>query len=219
MSPMLTAMMAEISSAKPTRWTTRSFSGARRRPPRANSNNTNVMRPPSSAGMGSRLMMARLIDSRPVHMMSGRMPALATTTIFVVALIPLLPVYARDVLDVGSSGFGILGSALGVGFLIGSIVISMAGDIPKKAVVLLIAGAFWDGPMIAFAFSRIFVLSVALVFVMGIGAAIWVNLTGDAASDVLKRRDARTGHGPAIDSEPDGSPRHDPRRGAGLSGQ
>ena len=53
----------------------------------------------------------------------------------------------------------------------------MAGDIPTKALVLLIAGAFWDGPMVVFAFSRIFVLSVALVFVMGAGAAIWVNLT------------------------------------------
>ena len=105
------------------------------------------------------------------------MLAIASTTIFVVALIPLLPVYARDVLDVGSSGFGIMASALGVGFLVGSILISMAGDIPRKAVVLLIAGAFWDGPMVAFAFSRIFVLSVALVFVMGIGGAVWVNLT------------------------------------------
>ena len=54
-----------MSMPKPTRCTKRSFSGAILRPPRSNSSKTKVMRPPSRAGSGRMLTIARLMDRSP----------------------------------------------------------------------------------------------------------------------------------------------------------
>jgi MFS family permease len=101
---------------------------------------------------------------------------LTLTIIVAMAIIPMMPIYARDVLDAGAGGFGILGAAMGAGFLTGSLITSISGGFRRKGLALIISGAIWDLPMAGFAFSKIFPLSVALVFVMGIGGVIWVNL-------------------------------------------
>ena len=99
-----------------------------------------------------------------------------STTVFAVAVIPLMPVYARDVLDVGASGFGILAASMGAGFVVGSLLTSLVGNIPRKGLALIVVAPMWDVPMAVFAFSTVFPLSAALLFIMGVGGAIWINL-------------------------------------------
>jgi MFS transporter, DHA1 family, staphyloferrin A biosynthesis exporter len=51
----------------------------------------------------------------------------------------LLPVFAKEVLDVGSGGLGILYSAQGVGAVIGTLVIATMGDFARKGLLLSVA--------------------------------------------------------------------------------
>ena len=88
---------------------------------------------------------------------------------------PLLPIYARDVLNVGPQGFGLLMGAAGVGSLAGSIFLTIRGNVTRKGLVLVAAAVTWAVGMMVFAFSREFYLSMACVFFMGVAAAYWVN--------------------------------------------
>jgi len=92
-----------------------------------------------------------------------------------VAVFPLVPVYARDVLDVGAAGFGLLGGAMGAGALAGALAISLFGNFPRKGLVLVLSGVVWDSCMISFGFSRVFPLSMALLFTMGLAGSYWLN--------------------------------------------
>ena len=90
-------------------------------------------------------------------------------------IIPLIPVYARDVLDVGAAGFGALMALQAIGFLVGSVAASLMGDVPRKGLIILGTAVTWDALMVAFGFSRSFPLSLGLLFVMGIAAAVHEN--------------------------------------------
>ncbi|MBM3956944.1 MAG: MFS transporter [Gemmatimonadetes bacterium] len=100
---------------------------------------------------------------------------IAVTSVFGVAVFPLIPTYARDILDVGASGYGLLAGALGAGALAGAVAISAFGNHPRKGLVIVLSGVVWDAGMIGFGFSRVFPLSLALLFVMGAAGAYWMN--------------------------------------------
>jgi MFS family permease len=80
----------------------------------------------------------------------------------------LLPVFARDVLNVGPAGQGLLLTGQGLGALCSAFLIASAGDsVPKGK--LMIAGVTLYGLLeVAFSSSRWFVLSVALMALLGI---------------------------------------------------
>ena len=100
-----------------------------------------------------------------------------STIIFSTAVWPLIPVYARDVLEVGPTGLGLLSASIGAGFLVGSLLAVLAGNAPHKGKLTVISAAMWNVPMAIFGFSRLFPLSVCLVFVMGIGGSVFSILT------------------------------------------
>lgn len=92
-----------------------------------------------------------------------------------VAIFPLMPEYATKILDVGAVGFGVMSTALGVGLAIGSITIAITG-MPKRVMPLIIVTSLiWDFGMIGFGFSRIYPLTLFLLFAMGVAGMIWVN--------------------------------------------
>ncbi|MDP6512483.1 MAG: MFS transporter [SAR202 cluster bacterium] len=107
-------------------------------------------------------------------------------------IIPLMPVYARDVLDVGPVGLGVMGGALGAGFLVGSLAASSRGGVTHKGLALVWTAMLWDAAMVSFGFSRVFPLSVALLFVMGFGGALHavflITLFQTIASDEMRGR-------------------------------
>ena len=101
---------------------------------------------------------------------------IAATAVFGTAVIPLLPVYGRDVLDAGPSGYGLLAASLAAGFLAGSVLMTALGDLNRKALWFLVTAAIWDVCAVAFGFSRIFPLSVIILFIMGVGGSMFVTL-------------------------------------------
>jgi hypothetical protein len=92
-----------------------------------------------------------------------------------VTVMPLIPVYARDVLDAGAGGYGLLAGALGAGFLTGALTISAFGNFPRKGLTMLLTGAVWDGCAVAFGFSRSMPLSMGILFALGLSGPFWFN--------------------------------------------
>jgi MFS family permease len=89
------------------------------------------------------------------------------TTVFAMPYQTLLPVFARDVLDVGSSGLGWLGAMGGAGAIAGSITVASLSD-PRQMRVLMVTGGIGLGVFIVlFAISTNYLLSLALVLCVG----------------------------------------------------
>ena len=97
---------------------------------------------------------------------------LATTPLFASAIWPLMPVYARDVLDAGPAGYGALAASLGLGFFAGSLLTTVLGNLPRKGLAAIAFGSVWSICMAAFAFSESMPLSMALLFGMGVGGSV-----------------------------------------------
>ena len=107
------------------------------------------------------------------------LPALlviASRAFFGAAVFPLIVVYARDVLEVGAAGFGVLAAALGVGYLAGSALGAASGGLPRRGLALIALVLVWDAGMVAFGFSRSYPLSAIILFVMGTAGALTDNL-------------------------------------------
>ncbi len=79
----------------------------------------------------------------------------------------LLPVFARDVLGVGEVGFGFLRAAPAAGSVLTSFVLARAGPLRRAGPALLWSVAFFGLTWIAFALSRSYPLSLALLAVGG----------------------------------------------------
>ena len=99
----------------------------------------------------------------------------ASVNITGVAIFPLMPEYATKILDVGAIGFGVMSAVLGIGLAIGSIIVAIFG-MPRRVIwVIIVASFIWDFGMIGFGFSRIYPLTLFLLFCMGIAGMFWVN--------------------------------------------
>ena len=92
-----------------------------------------------------------------------------------VAIFPLMPVYAEDVLDVGPRGFGVMGGVFGAGLLVGALLVSYFGIYRRRMMVILVTATVWDAGMVSFGFSRSYPLSLAILFTMGLAGIPWVN--------------------------------------------
>jgi MFS family permease len=116
----------------------------------------------------------------------------AAQNVFGVAIFPLMPIYAEEVLDIGPTGFGLMGGALGAGTLVGAIFISISGIHRRHAYVMVTAGLVWDIGMVVFGFSRSVPVSLGALFVMGLITMPWVTsvltMFQQAASEEMRAR-------------------------------
>ncbi len=97
---------------------------------------------------------------------------LATITLDLFAVLfggatSLLPVYAKDILGVGSSGMGILRAALPAGSLLCAAVMAMRPPMEKAGRSLFIAVVVFGLATIGFGLSKSFWLSAAMLFIAG----------------------------------------------------
>ncbi len=104
---------------------------------------------------------------RRSNVLVGLMLMGAATTIFAMPYQTLLPVFARDILNAGASGLGWLGAMGGAGAIAGSISVA-AFSSPRHMKWLMLAGGLGLGVFIAlFTFSTVYLLSLALVLLVG----------------------------------------------------
>lgn len=100
-----------------------------------------------------------------------------TGVFFVGTFQALLPVFARDELEVGVVGFGALSTTFGIGMFAGSLFIASRGDFVRKGEVLLRSLLIGSAVFLVFAVSRWYALSLATMLAWGVGAAFFMNLT------------------------------------------
>jgi len=88
----------------------------------------------------------------------------------------LMPVYAVDVLGVGETGLGLLMSMTGVGALIGSLGVASLGDFRRKGLLLIVVGLAFGISLAIFGASHIYLLSLAILVVVGLANAAYMTL-------------------------------------------
>ena len=81
--------------------------------------------------------------------------------------VALLPVYARDILDVGPWGLGLLRSAPGVGAISVALILQRFPVRDHAGVILLVAVGLFGAFTVVFGFSTITWLSIAALMLMG----------------------------------------------------
>ena len=64
---------------------------------------------------------------------------------------------------------------LGIGLAVGSGIIAFTGMPQRVMPIIIVASFVWDFGMIGFGFSRIYPLSLVLLFIMGVAGMFWVN--------------------------------------------
>jgi MFS family permease len=102
--------------------------------------------------------------------------ALSSASIFGAMVFPLLPVYAREELQVGVAGFGVLSAAIAAGMAAGALSMAAVKRMPQGGLAIVVSHLVVYGSMAGFAVSRSYALSVALLFALGVGTAIASNL-------------------------------------------
>jgi MFS family permease len=80
----------------------------------------------------------------------------------------LLPVFARDILQVGARGQGILLTCMGVGALFSSVLVAFLGDRMPRGLFMIGGVALYGILLVIFSASSSFVLSMALMFMVGL---------------------------------------------------
>jgi MFS family permease len=123
-----------------------------------------------SAWQGFREVLQFLRSDRRV---STLVVLTAIVSIFGFPYLVLMPVFARDVLGIGATGYGLLSAAVGFGAVTGALTVAMlAHRIPKGRTVVL-AGTLFGILLALFAASRVFPLAMGLLVL--VGAAMIVN--------------------------------------------
>ena len=93
--------------------------------------------------------------------------AVAGVSLFGRSYTQLMPVFARDVLAVGPGGLGLLLTMPGLGTILAALGLATAGNLPHKGRWFLAAATALGVALLVFAFSTRFVLSLAVLLVVG----------------------------------------------------
>jgi MFS family permease len=105
--------------------------------------------------------------------------------IFALPYQTLMPVFADEVWDVGSAGFGVLQAGAGAGGLVGALVIANLDAYPRKG-RLLVSGALAFGGFLAlFALSPWFYIALVLIAVVGFASMIVMTVNNTAIQLVI----------------------------------
>ncbi|MFI5168696.1 MAG: MFS transporter, partial [Thermoanaerobaculales bacterium] len=93
--------------------------------------------------------------------------AVAVFSLFAMNRLTLIPLFADQVLHVGAHGFGFLLASMGLGALIGALTLAFSptlGADPRRQFWMAM---IWVAALLEFSISRVFVLSMATLFVAG----------------------------------------------------
>src|SRR5207247_10663367 len=111
----------------------------------------------------------RFLCRQPVVMTLVR---LDFTIVGVVYYRPLLPIFAKEILNVGPAGFGALSSAPAVGGMLGTLLLLCIGDIEHKGLLALWSFLSYAVGLGLFALSGYLWVSLLLLGVLGLANSL-----------------------------------------------
>jgi MFS family permease len=151
-----------------------------------------VTSPPktTSAWMGFREVLTYLRRERRVRVL---IILTAVLSVFGFPYIAMMPVFARDVLHSGATGYGALTSSIGIGAVIGALAIALrSARIRKRGRLMLLGGTAFGVLLILFSASRVLALSMVLLALAGcamiVNNSLMNTLLQTSAPDHLRGR-------------------------------
>jgi MFS family permease len=93
----------------------------------------------------------------------------AILTMLVFPYLYLMPLMAKNYLHVGSAGYGWLMTGVGIGAFFSGLVVARFADTRRKGLIESVALVVYVSMILAFSFSRIYLLSLVLLMIGGIG--------------------------------------------------
>jgi MFS family permease len=97
-------------------------------------------------------------------------------SVFGMCYLILMPVFARDILRVGSQGFGFLQSAGGAGALAGTLAVAYFSQHRGKTLQALSGAILFGMLLVVFAFSQSYPLSLGLAFLLGFASQGYMTI-------------------------------------------
>lgn len=88
----------------------------------------------------------------------------------------LLPAFAKDILETGAGGVGLMLMASGVGSLIGSLILASLGNFQHKNLLLLGTVFLFGVTLFLFAWSTWYWVSLGLLILVGMGSMSYVTM-------------------------------------------
>ncbi|MGH2351324.1 MAG: MFS transporter [Chloroflexota bacterium] len=125
--------------------------------------------PPASFGADLLEGLRYVKSQRPLVLL---LALTAVTSIFGRSFSQLMPVFAEDVLRVGPDGLGLMYSAPGAGTLLGGAALAALGHVGSRRRLVTGATVFFTLTILGFALSRLYPLSLALLFLSGLTGTI-----------------------------------------------
>ena len=88
----------------------------------------------------------------------------------------LLPAWAREALDVGSEGLGVLMMIMGIGALAGTLILASVRNLKRRGVFLLSSCVGWGVALAVFSQSTSYATTVPLLLFIGLVSSIFMSL-------------------------------------------
>lgn len=101
------------------------------------------------------------------------MVLVAVANIFALGYSALMPAFAKDILNSGEVGLGLLSAAVGTGALTGSLMVASLGNFQRKGMLLTAGNLILPSMVLLFAFSR--TLSLSMLILVGAGLGFMVQ--------------------------------------------
>ena len=79
----------------------------------------------------------------------------------------LLPIYAKDILDVGARGYGFLAAAPAAGAIVAGLIIARMGGLGRQGATVIVSIGLYGAATIAFGISRVFWFSLLMLAATG----------------------------------------------------
>lgn len=108
-----------------------------------------------------------LIFIRGNRLILALISMVSVVSLFGVAHIILMPIFANDILKVGVKGLATLMSVSGFGALIGALILARLGDFKFKGKLLSFSALLFSASLIVFALSKTYWLSLVTMFLVG----------------------------------------------------
>ncbi|MDP8924284.1 MAG: MFS transporter [Chloroflexota bacterium] len=115
---------------------------------------------------------------------------MAITSLLARPYIQLLPVFARDVLEIGAAGLGALNSAAGGGALVAAVAVAVIGTFRRRGLFVALVGMIFGLALVVFAMSANLAVSFVATAILGFCStfsSISVNTMLQANSDPRMR--------------------------------
>lgn len=88
----------------------------------------------------------------------------------------LIPVFARDILHTGVTGYGQLMATIGLGNTVGPLLVAILPDSINRGKLLITVTFIWPAMLMLFAFSRLFSLSLVILVLTGLNQGMCMAL-------------------------------------------